>query len=299
MSEKYWGIDLGGTKIEGVVLASTEKPEPLVRLRVPTGADEGYEHAIGQFEKLVDQLAAEMGSRPERVGICTPGVIDPQSGNLKNCNATCLNGQPLQRDLQQALGLEVITSNDANCFALAEAKLGAARGASTVFGVIIGSGVGGGVVIDGKALYGAQGIGGEWGHNLLDADGPDCYCGRKGCVETILAGPFLERHYAELSGEQRALAAIAERAEAGDDLHARATMERLVSYFGRGIASIINVLDPHVVVLGGGVSNIDLLYTRGVEEAAKHVFNYRMDTRIVRHELGDSAGVFGAAMLVV
>ncbi len=298
MSQHYWGIDLGGTKIEGVVLPSTEEPAPLLRLRVPTEAALGYQHVLGQFQKLVEQMEREVGPRPERVGICTPGVIDPHTEKLKNCNATSLNNQPLARDLQSALQMEVVTSNDANCFALAEARLGAARGAESVFGVILGSGVGGGIVVGNRALYGGQGIAGEWGHNLLDAAGPDCYCGRKGCVETILAGPFLERHYAGLSGEQRPLSEIAARADSGADDHAAATIDRLVTQFGRGIAAVINVLDPHVVVLGGGVSNIDALYTRGVEEAAKHVFNYRLDTRIVRHELGDSAGVFGAAMLV-
>ncbi len=298
MSQHYWGIDLGGTKIEGVVLASTEDPTPLLRLRVPTEADRGYEHVIGQFQELIARMEAEAGPRPGRVGICTPGVIDPHTEKLKNCNATSLNGQPLARDLQEALHMDVVTSNDANCFALAEARLGAARGAESVFGVILGSGVGGGVVVGNRALYGGQGIAGEWGHNLLAPDGPDCYCGRKGCVETVLAGPFLERYYAALAGQTRPLEEIVARAEAGEDDHAAATIDRLVTYFGMGIAAVINVLDPHIVVLGGGVSNIDALYVRGVEEAAKHVFNYRLDTRIVRHELGDSAGVFGAAMLV-
>ena len=225
-------------------------------------------------------------------------MIDPHTQRLKNCNATSLNGQPLASDLQSALQMQVVTSNDANCFALAEARLGAARGAESVFGVILGSGVGGGIVVGNQALYGGQGIAGEWGHNLLAADGPDCYCGRTGCVETILAGPFLERHYAALSGQQRPLAEVAERAEDGQDPHATATIDRLVTYFGMAIAAVINIVDPHVVVLGGGVSNVDALYTRGVEEVEQFVFNHRLDTRIVRHELGDSAGVFGAAMLV-
>ncbi|MEC7226851.1 MAG: ROK family protein [Candidatus Latescibacterota bacterium] len=298
MSQHYWGIDLGGTKIEGVVLSSTEEPTPLLRLRVPTEADRGYEHVIGQFRTLIDRMESEVGARPDRVGICTPGVIDPHTQRLKNCNATSLNGQPLASDLQSALQMQVITSNDANCFALAEARLGAARGAESVFGVILGSGVGGGIVVGNQALYGGQGIAGEWGHNPLAADGPDCYCGRTGCVETILAGPFLERHYAALSGQQRPLAEVAERAEDGQDPHATATIDRLVTYFGRAIAAVINIVDPHVVVLGGGVSNVDALYTRGVEEVEQFVFNHRLDTRIVRHELGDSAGVFGAAMLV-
>ena len=165
-----------------------------------------------------------------------------------------------------------------------------------VFGVILGTGVGGGVVVGQKALYGCQGIAGEWGHNLLEPEGPECYCGRRGCVETILSGPFLERFYAERAKQHRPLAEIAERH--GQDPDADATMERLTTYFGRAIANVINILDPDVVVLGGGVSNIDLLYNEGVRETARHVFNNRLETRIVKNDLGDSAGVFGAAMLV-
>ena len=161
--------------------------------------------------------------------------------------------------------------------------------------MILGTGVGGGVVVGQRALYGCQGIAGEWGHNLLEPQGPECYCGRRGCVETILSGPFLERFYAERSGERRPLPEIAARR--ANDPHAAATVERLTAYFGRAIASVINILDPDVVVLGGGVSNIDLLYEEGVRETARHVFNNRLETRIVKNELGDSAGVFGAAML--
>jgi fructokinase len=153
-------------------------------------------------------------------------------------------------------------------------------------------------MVDGKALYGGQGIAGEWGHNLLEPDGLDCYCGRKGCVETVLSGPALERFYAARSGEQRTLPQIVKRHKESSDPHATATMERLVQYFGRGMAYLINILDPHVIVLGGGVSNVDLLYTEGVRQVERYVFNNRLDTRIVQHELGDSAGVFGAAMLV-
>jgi len=296
MAEQYWGIDLGGTKIEGVVLGATDAPDPLCRIRVPTEADRGYRHVFGRIAELVRAMEAEVGTAPARLGIGTPGVLDPQNSTMKNSNTTCLIGQPLQRDLEAELGVPVALANDANCFALAEARLGAGRGAATAFGVILGTGVGGGVVVGQRALYGCQGIAGEWGHNLLEPQGPECYCGRRGCVETILSGPFLERFYAECSGERRPLPEIAARR--ANDPHAAATMERLTAYFGRAIASVINILDPDVVVLGGGVSNIDLLYDEGVRETAQHVFNNRLETRIVKNELGDSAGVFGAAMLV-
>ena len=296
MSEEYWGLDLGGTKIEGVVLGSTENPDPLCRIRIPTEADKGYRHIVARIAELVQTMSAETATTPTRIGIGTPGVLDPQQSTMKNSNTTCLIGQPLQRDLEAALSIPVALANDANCFALAEARLGAGRGAETAFGVILGTGVGGGVVIGTKALYGCQGIAGEWGHNVLDPEGPECYCGRRGCVETILSGPFLERFYAERANEHRTLSEIAARR--GSDPHADASMERLVSYFGRAIASVINILDPEVVILGGGVSNIDLLYEEGVRETARHVFNNRLETRIVKNELGDSAGVFGAAMLV-
>ena len=296
MSEEYWGLDLGGTKIEGVVLGSTENPDPLCRIRIPTEADKGYRHIVERIAELVQTMSAETATTPTRIGIGTPGVLDPQQSTMKNSNTTCLIGQPLQRNLEAALSIPVALANDANCFALAEARLGAGRGAETAFGVILGTGVGGGVVIGTKALYGCQGIAGEWGHNVLDPEGPECYCGRRGCVETILSGPFLERFYAERANEHRTLSEIAARR--GSDPHADASMERLVSYFGRAIASVINILDPEVVILGGGVSNIDLLYEEGVRETARHVFNNRLETRIVKNELGDSAGVFGAAMLV-
>ena len=298
MTNQFWGLDLGGTKIEGVILTSTNQPEPILRLRTPTEADRGYNHVIGQIKTLVEQMENTVGNRPNKIGICTPGVIDPQTHRLKNCNATCLNGQTVAQDIEAALALEIYTSNDANCFALAESRLGAAQGSPTVFGVIIGSGVGGGIVVNGTALYGGQGISGEWGHNTLDPNGPNCYCGRRGCVETILAGPFLEKFYENLSGKNLSLPEINKLAETGKDLHAVSTINRLIEQFGRGIANVINIVDPHTIVLGGGVSNIESLYTKGVQETAKYVFNHQLDTKIVQNKLGDSAGVFGAAMLV-
>jgi len=298
VGDYVWGVDLGGTKIEGVVLLHAESTEALCRRRIPTEREGGYDHVRKRLRGLVHDMAAEVGRRPRAIGFGTPGVLDPETLTLKNSNSTYLIGKPLKRDLEEDLQAGVELANDANCFALAEARLGAGRGAATVFGIIMGTGVGGGVVVDGRVLYGCQGIAGEWGHNVLDPAGPVCYCGRRGCVETYLSGPHIEADYRSRSGVHRPLPDIVERHLSGGDAEASATMDRLVEYFGRALATVVNILDPHVVVLGGGVSNIDLLYTRGVAAIAPHVFNDRLHTPVVRHALGDSAGVFGAAMLV-
>ncbi len=299
--EPVWGIDLGGTKIEGVILRSTHSQEVISRLRIPTEQEGGYRHIIGQIGKLIGMLSDESGLRPGRIGIGTPGANDPITNLHKNSNTTCLNGKPFKQDLTEALGLPVRMANDANCFAVAEARLGAAweacPDAEVVFGVIMGTGVGGGVVVNGTVINGRQGIAGEWGHNFLHESGGPCYCGKTGCVETILSGPALERYYAKVSGKKRKLKEIVKRHAAGDDPYASQTMERLTHYFGLGIASVINILDPDAIVLGGGLGNIDLLYTEGVEAVKRHVFNGRLDTLFLRPRLGDSAGVFGAALL--
>jgi predicted NBD/HSP70 family sugar kinase len=299
--EPIWGIDLGGTKIEGVILKSKDQPEVLHRLRIPTEASKGYAHIIGQVKLLVDQLKAESGLTPAYVGLGHPGTLDPNTGLIKNANTTALIGQPFDVDLQKAMGVPFRLANDANCFAVAEALMGAAPdvvlNAEVVFGVIMGTGVGGGVVVNGKVIQGRQGIGGEWGHNFLDASGGTCYCGKLGCVERLIAGPALERFYAQISGTELRLPEIVKRAEAGSDPFATQTMDRLIHFFGKAIAVVINIIDPDVIVIGGGVGNIDLLYTRGVEEAKKHIFNSRIDTQFVKPKLGDSAGVFGAALL--
>jgi predicted NBD/HSP70 family sugar kinase len=296
-----WGIDLGGTKIEGAILESKENPRVLHRLRVPTEAGLGYEHIIGQVKKLVEALSAESGIQPHAIGLGHPGTLDPQTGTIKNANTTALIGKPFDKDLAQALGVPVKLANDANCFAVAEALMGAAPevvpNAEVVFGVIMGTGVGGGVVVRGKVINGRQGIGGEWGHNFLDESGGACYCGKVGCVETIISGPALERFYARLSGQALHLPEIARRAQEGADADAVKTMKHLIHYFGKAIAVVINILDPDVVVIGGGVGNLDQLYQAGVAEAAKHIFNTRIDTVFVKPKLGDSAGVFGAALL--
>ena len=296
-----WGIDLGGTKIEGVVITK-DSHEVLARLRVPTEGDKGYDHVISQIGKLLKELEAEVGHAPTRVGIGTPGTIDPPTGLLKNSNSQSINKKPFHTDLQAALPhIDIRMANDANCFALAETMMGVVPdvdpSAKVVFGIIMGTGVGGGLVVNGEVIGGKHGIGGEWGHNFLDEAGYDCYCGRHGCVETILAGPFLERYYREQSGEARSLKEVWERYLAGNDPHAQATMDRLVHFFGKAFSSVINIVDPDVVVIGGGVSNLPILYNEGVKELEKYIFNPRLDVRVVPPKLGDSAGVFGAAFL--
>lgn len=297
-----WGIDLGGTKIEGVVITREKPFEVLARHRVPTEAALGYEHMIGQIAKVIGLLEATVGFRPRRIGMGTPGALDPYSHTIKNSNTTALIGKPLREDLKAKLDISFELANDANCFALAEAQMGAVPdvlpNAEVVFGIIMGTGVGGGVVVNGKVINGRHSIGGEWGHNFLDESGGMCYCGRIGCVETIFCGPALERFYAGLSGESLRLPAIVSRARTGEDTHAVATMDRLIHFFGKAVAPVINIIDPAAIVIGGGVGNIDELYTRGVEEVKKYVFNPRLDTLFLKPKLGDSAGVFGAAELV-
>lgn len=297
-----WGIDLGGTKIEGVVLESAENPEVLHRERIPTEANQGYDHILHRVGVLVDSMVQKMKYRPAKIGIGTPGVLIPQRQVMKNCNTTALNGKPLKRDLEELLKLELAMANDANCFALAETRLGVVKerfpDAKVVFGAIMGTGVGGGVVVNNQIINGFHGIGGEWGHNYLsESEGYPCYCGKTGCVESMLAGPALERYYLELTNSGKKLKQIVESTQSGNDPAALKTLQRLTHYFGIAISVIINILDPDVIVIGGGVGNIDLLYTEGVANIDKHIFNDRFEGNIVKPSLGDSAGVFGAAFL--
>jgi predicted NBD/HSP70 family sugar kinase len=297
-----WGIDLGGTKIEGVILKSQDDPSVLTRLRVDTERDKGYDHIVSQVGVLIDKMIQESGLEPSIIGMGTPGALDPITHTIKNSNTTVMNGMPFKRDLEERLNLEFELANDANCFAIAEAKMGIVKDvmpqARMVFGVIMGSGVGGGLVMDGKVWNGRQGIGGEWGHSFLDESGGECYCGNVGCVETIFSGPALERYYTSLTGEKVKLREIVERHKQDSDPYSSQTVERLLHFFGKGIANLINILDPDCIVLGGGVGNIDLLYTEGLERVKQFVFNPRLDTVILKPKLGDSAGVFGAAFLV-
>lgn len=297
-----WGIDLGGTKIEGVILKSSESTEVLVRKRVPTEQLKGYEHILNQIKKLIDLMSEEIGVTPDKIGIGTPGTLDPKTQTLKNSNTTAFNGKPFKADLEKLLGMPVVMANDANCFALAEAKLGAVKSRNinpeVVFGVIMGTGVGGGLVVNGKIIAGKHGIGGEWGHNYLDDSGGQCYCGKIGCVETVISGPFTQKYYTSLTEVEKPLKEIVELHRAGTDQNASKTIDRLTHFFGKAISVVIDILDPDVVVIGGGVGNIDELYTNGVQSANDFVFNNGLDTIFLKPELGDSAGVFGAAMLV-
>jgi predicted NBD/HSP70 family sugar kinase len=292
------GVDLGGTKIESIALAPDGAV--LARRRVPTPRGD-YAGTVRAVAGLVAALEAELSGRGS-VGIGTPGAVSARTGTMKNCNSVWLNGRPLARDLEAALGRPVRLANDANCFALSEAVDGAARGAEVVFGVILGTGVGGGVVVHGRPLAGANAIAGEWGHNPLpwprddERPGPPCYCGRAGCIETWLSGPALAADHLRTTGLRLTAEAIAAEAAAGDAT-CTATLARYAERLGRALAHVVNILDPDVIVLGGGVSNIEALYTRVPEQWARYVFSDAVATRLARNVIGDASGVRGAAWL--
>jgi fructokinase len=290
------GIDLGGTKIEGVILG--EHPtEPIFRRRVATPRDGGYEPILAAVVGLIRLLLGRIKDERASIGIGIPGIVSVTHGRVKNANTTELIGRPLKRDIEAKLGRKVLVENDANCFALAEALHGAGRGARCVFGVILGTGVGGGIVLDRKIWSGAQGIAGEWGHTTLEPQGPECYCGRRGCVELYLSGTGLARAYAGAGGGNLHGEEIWARGQDGDDPIARGVVADYKSHFGRALAQVINILDPTVVVLGGGVSNAPGLAEEAPALLRPHLFNDEILTVIRRHELGDSAGVLGAAWL--
>jgi fructokinase len=288
------GIDLGGTKIEGIFL--DKQGDTLARRRLPTPAG-SYPETVRAIVELVNLLEAAAGSRGT-VGVGMPGAISPKTGVVKNANSTWLNGRPLDRDLEAALGRPVRLANDADCFALSEATDGAGAGAPVVFGVILGTGVGGGIVVDGRLLRGADAIAGEWGHNPLpwpepgELPGPPCYCGKAGCLETFLSGPGLARDHGQgLTGEE-----VAARAAAGEPA-ARVGLDRYADRLARGLASVVNVLDPHAIVLGGGLSRIDALYETVPSLMSKYVFSDRVAARLLPPRHGDASGVRGAAWL--
>jgi fructokinase len=295
---KLWGVDLGGTKIECAVIDSDKA---VIRRRIPTEAAKGYEHIISQIKRIVTEVSDEIGERPAEIGFATPGVLDPDTHLMRNCNTVVMNGQPMQRDLENTLQVSAKIANDANCFALAETLMGAGKDypdCDLAFGIIMGTGVGGGLVAHGKIVEGIHGIAGEWGHNILEENGEHCYCGKKGCVETVISGVALEKFYAKISGRQLRLKEILADHLAGKDKFASRTIERLLESYGRAISTLINVLDPNLTVIGGGVGNIDLLYTEGYERINKYLFNPNpLKTPIRKPLLGDSAGVFGAALL--
>ena len=288
------GIDLGGTKIEGVVLDADSKE--IIRKRIPTEREKGYQHILSRLKFLHDELAAAAPGQPTTFGLGTPGAISPRTGLLKNSNTVCMNGQPVKRDLENLMGRSVEIQNDANCFAMAEAWMGAGRGRNLVFGVIMGTGCGGGIVYKGEVFTGPQSIAGEWGHMCIDPQGPVCYCGQRGCVETYISGGGLENRYAEKFGERRPLKEIEAEYFAGEP-KAVEFMREFFDRFGRALANLIDILDPDIIVLGGGVSNFKALYTEGVASVNKYVFTDELETPIVKHHLGDSAGVLGAALV--
>jgi len=292
------GVDLGGTKIEAVAL--DDDGGIIVRRRVATPR-ESYDDTVAAVVGLVGQIESDYDSQAS-VGVGIPGAISPTSGLVKNANSTWLIGRAFDSDLSTALGRSVRVANDANCFALSEAADGAAAGRRVVFGVILGTGVGGGLVIDGRPITGAHAIAGEWGHNpmpgLLDEEWAEreCYCGRISCIESFLSGPALARDHQLRTDEAFDAAEIAERA-AGGDSAARASIELHASRLGRALATVINVLDPDAIVLGGGLSNIEALYELVPPQLVPHVFSDVVTTPIVRAQHGDSSGVRGAAWL--
>jgi fructokinase len=292
------GIDLGGTKIEA--LALDDEGRERLRRRVPAPRLR-YPATLAAVTTLVEGVEREIG-RPAPVGLGMPGALSPATGLVKNANSTWLNGKPLRQDLERLLVRPLRLANDANCFALSEARDGAGAGARVVFGAILGTGTGGGIVVDGRVLTGPNAVAGEWGHNPLpwpepgEWPGPSCYCGRTGCIETFLSGPGLARDHREATGEDLDAPAIAARAAAGDP-GAEATLRRYETRLARALASVINLLDPDAIVLGGGLSNLGRLYEAVPRLWARWVFSDRVDTRLVPPRHGDASGVRGAAWL--
>ncbi len=285
------GIDLGGTKIEGVLIDPDRKI--VVRKRKPTLPEKGFAAIMDRIAGLVEELESFASELPT-VGICTPGSISPLTGMIRNSNTICLNGQPLAEELEKRINRKVKIENDANCFAMAEASLGIGVGYRMVFGVILGTGVGGGIVIDGALHRGAMGIAGEWGHHTLYPDGKPCYCGRRGCVETYLSGPSLVDRWRRLSGDSRSLeeiCALIDTPEKEEWKHG------FLEDFGLALANVVNILDPDIIVLGGGVSNIPFLYNIGKDALIRNLFSDHPDIPLLKNSLGDSAGVLGAALL--
>ncbi|WP_428156153.1 ROK family protein [Brevundimonas sp.] len=291
------GVDFGGTKIEAAALNGAG--DFLTRLRTPNPG--GYDAAIRDVRDLILKVEEDTG-RQGTIGIGAPGSPSPRDGMMRNANATFLNGRPFQQDLEAALGRAVRLANDANCMALSEAFDGAAAGARSAFGVIVGTGVGGGLVVDGKIVEGANGMGGEMGHISLpwmtpeEYPGPECWCGKRGCLETLVSGTGLRRDHERRTGQALEAPAVIEAARAGE-AQAQATLDAYVSRLGRALAMIVNIVDPEVFVLGGGMSNVTEIYDRLPEVISAHAFGGAWQGRVVQARWGDSSGVRGAARL--
>ena len=285
------GIDLGGTKIEGILVNETF--ETIERKRIPTEQENGYDHILESIKNLILELAQESDEKTS-IGVCTPGAISLDSGLIKNSNTECLIGKNFQKDLDQIIDQKIFIENDANCFALAEARLGAGKNSNFVFGIIMGTGVGGGIIIDRKIHHGRTNIAGEWGHHCLHYQGNSCYCGNQGCVETYISGPSLEKNWSQLSGLNQSLPEIIQNPDNPKFTNWKKTF---LDNFALSLSNVIDILDPDVIVLGGGVSNIDFLYDEGKNAVYEKVFSDTVDTPIIKNKLGDSAGVFGACLI--
>ena len=285
------GIDLGGTKIEGILLDNDLNT--IERKRIPTKQENGYNSIIDSIKILVNELKSQ-AKDDFTIGISAPGAISKKTGLVKNSNTQCLIGKPLREDLVQALNHEISIDNDANCFAKAEAVLGSAKNYKVVFGVILGTGVGGGIVINEQVHKGRTNIAGEWGHHTLRIDGNKCYCGKLGCVETYLSGPALEKRWTEITGKSETLPSIINNLDSEKGIEWK---NEFLENFGIGLANVIDILDPDAIVLGGGVSNIPFLYDEGKARIYEKVFSDLVETPILKNKLGDSAGVFGASLL--
>jgi fructokinase len=285
------GIDLGGTKIEGIL--ADENFETIERKRIPTEQENGYDSILESIKNLVLELAQESDEKTS-IGICAPGAISLDSGLIKNSNTQCLIGKDLQNDLETILHQKISLENDANCFALAEARLGAGKDHNIVFGVIMGTGVGGGIIIDGKIHHGRTNIAGEWGHHCLHNDGNSCYCGNLGCVETYISGPALEKNWFDLSSLNQSLLEIIQNSS---NPHFENWKKTFLDNFALSLSNVIDILDPDIIILGGGLSNINFLYDEGKDAVYEKVFSDTVDTPIIKNEIGDSAGVFGACLL--
>ena len=283
------GVDLGGTKIEAVLL--DENLNVMEKKRIPTPQND-YSQILNSISSLILDISENISDFS--LGICTPGAISKKTGLIKNSNTQCLIGRSLKEDLENKLGKKISMENDANCFTMAESTLGVAVDYGLVFGVILGTGVGGGIIIDKKLHSGRTNIAGEWGHHTLHRNGNSCYCGKTGCVETYISGPSLENQWTKLTGKSQPLPEILSNI---DNEIGKKWKDEFLENFGYGLANVIDILDPDVIVLGGGLSNIDFLYTEGKESVYDKVFSDLVDTPILQNKLGDSAGVFGACML--
>jgi fructokinase len=286
------GIDLGGTKTEGIILDNDLKE--VFRKRIPTQHD--YKGLIDSLTELYLELVAQINNVPHTFGIGTPGSTTKKTGLMKNSNIVEMNGKPFIDDLEARLGRKISRQNDSNCFAIAEANLGAGRGKKRVFGAIMGTGIGGGYVVEGKLISGLQSIAGEWGHSIIGSVGPKCYCGKIGCIETFISGHGVENKYFEMFQEKLTMNEIVKRYRLGDS-QAKLIMSEFFVYFGKAFSNLITILDPDIIILGGGLSNIDELYSIGVNKVRDFIFNDDLVTPIVRNKCGDSAGVLGAAIL--